>query len=313
MTAQRLFHPLRPLATALPALRAAALVAATPFAAAATPAGEDPPGLARFPEAEIVKSEHAQMRGYEFVTGRVERSRRERRVESSVRVPAQVLRVTYQTPVGTRLDDVLAHYRRETAGLTEVFACRGRDCGRSTVWANDIFRVKELVAPDPAQFYLAAAGGDVLVAVYVVQRGNRRVFAHVDFARGDGLGDLVRPGQASAPDRADTDGLAKILRLRGYAVVPEVAPDATGALGDAALATLDAVAATLGGLDGDIHVVCHLDGDAQIADAIAHSKTCAEQAAARLRAAGVQATPFGAGPLLPRPDAPRRRVELVVP
>lgn len=290
---------------------AAVLVAGPPAAAANNPEEADPPGVARFPDAEIVAFKRSRMRGYEFVTGRVERSQRERRVDSSVRVPADVLRVTYETPAGTSLDDVVAHYRREVAVLGEVFACRGRDCGRSTVWANDIFRVKELVAPDPAQFYLAAAGEDTLVAVYVVRRGNRRVFAHVDLARGDGIGAVVRPAVAPADDRAED--VAAALRRQGYAVLPGVAPDAAGVLSDVALKALDAAAATLGGLGREVYVVCHVNGQHGGEAALAQSRQCAEQAASRLRSAGVRATPFGAGPLLPRPNTPRRRVELVMP
>ena len=297
---------------------AAALFAASSgLAADATPA-EDPPEVARFPEAVVVATSQAELRAYEFVIGRVERSRRERRVERSERVPAKLLRVTYRTPAGTRLEEVTQHYRGQLAGLTEVFTCQGLDCGRSTVWANDVFGVKELVAPDSAQFYLAAAGGDTLVAVYIVRRGNRRVYAHVDFARGDGIGTGVLGGRAAQqePDaeRSVSAGLAETLRRDGYAVLADVVPDKTGRLGRTALRALDAAAAQLGAFTNDeVFVVCHMDGDGDVDAAKALAADCAEQAALRLQAAGVAATPFGAGPLLPRPDAPRRRVELVLP
>lgn len=297
---------------------AAALFAASSGLAADAAQAEDPREVAPFPEAVVVATSQAELRTYEFVIGRVERSRRERRVERSERVPAKLLRVTYRTPAGTRLEDVTQHYRGQLAGLTEVFTCQGLDCGRSTVWANDVFGVKELVAPDAAQFYLAAAGGDTLVAVYIVRRGNRRVYAHVDFARGDGIGAGVLGGKAAQrgadAERSVSAGLAETLRRDRYAVLADVIPDDSGRLGRTGLRALDAVAAQLGAFGSDeVFVVCHLDGDEDVDATRALSSECAQQAASRLQAAGVAATPFGAGPLLPRPDAPRRRVELVLP
>ena len=296
---------------------AAALFLASAGLAVVDAASEEPPDVASFPEAVVVATSETELRAYEFVTGRVERSRRERRVERSARVPAKLLRATYRTPPGTRLEDVAQHYRGQVADLTEVFSCQGLDCGRSTVWANDVFGVKELVAPDSAQFYLAAAGGDTLVAVYIVRRGNRRVYAHVDFARGDGIGARVLGGKAvnrgTNVERSVPAGLAETLRRDRYAVLADVVPDRAGGLGRTALRALDTAAAQLVALDDQVFVVCHVDGDGDMDAAIALSSDCAEQAAQRLQAAGLAAAPFGAGPLLPRAHAPRRRVELVLP
>lgn len=296
---------------------AAAVFLGPGLATADIPSAEDPPGVARFPDAAIVAFSRADLRAYEFVTGRVERSRRERRIDRSVRVPANLLRVTYRTPPGTPLRDVVAHYRGEVAGFAEVFACQGLDCGRSTAWANDVFRVKELVAPDSAQFYLAVAGEDAVAAIYIVQRGNRRVYAHVDFAQGDGIGARALGGAAGGhvedAERSTADSVGEALRSQRYAVLPGAAPDDAGRLGRAALEALDAAAPELAGLETAVYVVCHVDQDGDAETAIARSAQCAKQAALRLRAAGVEAAPFGAGPLLPRPDAPPRRLELVLP
>ena len=299
-----------------------ALVAAIGFAAA--PAltediaeAEDPPALERFPDAVIVAWRRADLRDYEFVTGRVERSRRERRIDRSARVAANVRRVTYRTPPGTRLEDVVQHYRRALASMDEVFTCRGRDCGRSTVWANDVFLVKELVAPDPAQFYLAAAGDDELVAVYVVQRGNRRVYAHVEFARGNGIGALAhgrsRTRFAQNAKHPFSNGIANALLQHRYTVLSDVVPDDAGGLDHAAREALDAAAAEVAVLGRKVFVVCHFGGEAGAEAAVAQSLHCAQAAAARLRAGGVDAVPFGAGPMMPRRGVPHRRVELVVP
>ena len=264
----------------------------------------DPQGITRFPDSWIVAyAPPTPVRGYEFVTGRVDRRQRDRRIDSSRRVAAELVRATYRTPTGTRYEDVIAHYQSlvDDQDGAIAFVCRGRECGRNTVWANDVFGVKYLVAPDSAQFYLAATIGDRLVAIYVVRRGNRRVYAHLDVARTEDAAEM-----APAPD------VAGLLSRQGFAVLPDVTPANDGALDAADLEALVVHAQKLATVaDGALHVVCHLPGP--VDSALALSRQCAEQAAAGLRNGGAHAEPFGAGPLLPRPNAPQARLELVVP
>lgn len=292
---RRSFAPALAVALALAAPAASTLAAASDVEGSA-----DPPGVQRFPDAWIVAySPSVRLRGYSFVTGRVDRSSRAWRADRSERVAAEVVRVTYRAPDGVQYEDVLEHYRGllDEMGAELSFGCRGRACGRSTVWANDVFGVKELVAPDSAQAYLAAKVGRNLISIYVIQRGNRRVYAHVDLAQSDAL--------AAGPA---TEGVGAALARQGFAVLPNLAPDDSGAI---AAQALDAFAVELKPFaERTLHVVCHFDGvyDA----ALQHSKSCAEQAAAQLRALGFDARSFGAGPLLPRTDAPSRRIELVL-
>lgn len=272
------------------------------LAAADQQGAADPPGLARFPGTWIVAYRgEAPVRRYAFVTGRVDRSHRDLRVDRGERVSARLLRVTYRAPDGTRLEDVVAHYVQAVDALSMPveFTCRGRGCGRSTVWANDVFGVKELVAPDPAQFYLAASDGHVLLGIYVVQRGNRRVYAHVDHALRD------------VPKQSDAAALVDALRRDGFVVLRDVAPDAAGSVEAEALATLGDVAAQVANAFGEVLVVCHIDGPAAAAERA--SQRCADQATGPFAAAGIEASAHGVGSLLPRRGLPRRRVELVLP
>ena len=279
-----------------------ALCAGPALAAEDVPGASDPLGVARFPGAWIVAYRgEAPLRRYAFVTGRVDRSHRDMRMDRGERVAARLLQATYRLPEGTRLEDAVAHYAEavEALGLPVAFTCRGRDCGRSTVWANDVFGVKELVAPDPAQFYLAASDGQTLLAIYVVQRGNRRVYAHVDRALRE------------APATEGAEALVARLRQDGFLVVPNVAPDAAGILPPPAVAALGELAEQLAGDVAEVHVVCHTAGPVPTAKPA--SERCAEQAAGALAAAGIEAAGYGAGPLLPRRGAPGRRLELVLP
>ena len=303
--------------------RASAGIAALSMLAAATTLAEpdaagsaDPAGLTRFPGAWIVGySPETNLRSYEFITGEVARIRREVRIDRSVRTAAKLVRVTYRTPNGTRLADVIAHYRdvvRELGGQVE-FSCRGQECGHSTLWANQVFGVKEVAAPDPAQFYLAATiqgaalglnepGTVALVSIYVAQRTNRRVNAHIDFAI-----------PTSPTSSGSGEDFVNSLKLRGFAVVEAAVPNASGELDEGALAALDRLAPALTPLSGRIVVVCHLGSSDDLAKTASRAKACAELASSRLAAAGVEAAAFGAGAFLPREGVAPDRLEMVLP
>ena len=270
----------------------------------------DPSSIERFPRSWIVEyHERGADEPYEFITAPVDRIKRDVRVEA-VRVEGPLARVTYRMPDGTRLDDVIDHYEQRIAAISPgiVFSCRGPDCGRSTIWANHVFEVAELAAPNRNQFYLAAPvrvdGRGQLVAFYAVQRGNRRVYAHLD---------VVVPRGPTPFDATLT--LADALERTGFVVVEGVEPNAAGELPAEALTALDDLAGGLGELAGEtLHVVCHVYGS-QSVDALAGAaERCATTAARRLEeAAGVTAVAHGLGPIAPGGAGAVSRVEVVLP
>ncbi|MCP6391037.1 DUF4892 domain-containing protein, partial [Klebsiella pneumoniae] len=64
-----------------------------------------------------------------------------------------------------------------------LFWCQARDCGESSLWANEVFGNAKLYGADDQQAYLllrlAAPENDTLVALYSITRGNRRAYLHV--------------------------------------------------------------------------------------------------------------------------------------
>ena len=290
------------------ALGFAALAAAA--AAAQDVAGSrDPAGLARYPGAWIV--EHSERAAgalpYDFITAPVDKIRRDVRFEGE-RVSGALQRVTYRVPDGARLADVIAFYERMVDAISPgvVFSCRGPDCGRSTVWANDVFGVAELNAPNRNQFYLAApvtvAGAERLIAVYIVQRGNRRIYAHVDSVTPD-----------TPPSFARVETVADALSRDGYVTLAGVEPDAAGTLDADDLAALGEAAAALAEAQWvGLQLVCHLFGDRSVEALLAAAEECAAAAAATLAEGGVTAIPHGIGPLAPQGGA-KARVDLVLP
>ncbi|MFL0808853.1 MAG: DUF4892 domain-containing protein [Agarilytica sp.] len=65
-----------------------------------------------------------------------------------------------------------------------VYACEGMACGSSNAWANERFEVKQLYGLDLSQYYqvwqFKDQGLNKFAAVYLVQRGNKRVYSQLD-------------------------------------------------------------------------------------------------------------------------------------
>lgn len=264
----------------------------------------DPLNIARFPHAWIVEYESDdEFLTREFAYGRVDKTRRDIRIEKDVRAPATIERATYQIPNGTPVSDVVDHYVK-ILGAGKLFSCSGRDCGRSNDWANYIFKKAILYGPDSNQFYLAAEYEDHLIALYVIERGNKRIYAHLEALKLE-------------TDVAVASNLILVEHLAGdgFSVIDGLSPQEDGNLPESARATLREVAEKLNIFSGQtVYVVCHLYSSAKTSAVIEAAQRCSEQAAAELTSdGGPKLVPFAAGPLLPRASGARSRIELVLP
>ena len=143
----------------------AATVVSSLVQAADVSGSRDPLDIPRFPHSWIVGYENdPNLRPREYVLGRVDKTRRDIRVEHEVRASATREWVTYEMPAGTVRNDVVEHYLRQI-GADPLFSCRGRDCGRSNYWANNIFQQAILYGPDNNQYYFAGEYGEALLAL----------------------------------------------------------------------------------------------------------------------------------------------------
>lgn len=96
---------------------------------------------------------------------------------------ARLIRINDDSSRREARDYYLAQLSQRHAQI--LFQCSGRGCGRSNVWANQIFGQATLYGSDEDQDYVAAAyrapdGTIQLVLVYTVTRGNRREYAWVE-------------------------------------------------------------------------------------------------------------------------------------
>lgn len=277
--------------------------------------------LVPFPEATVVAEGVEAPKSRQFVLSAVEKNRRETAIERLVDVVAGRRWTTFEVPMGTDPDKLKEHYAAQLAGQV-IFQCEGRDCGRSNTWANQIFGQAVLYGRDQEQTYLAAQVGQELVAVYLIKRGNRRQYAHVEMWQPEVMPPLVLESGDGSPWQAWLAGFART----GFAVIPQVQPQANGELTTSALTLISSLAASIpDSLSANLQLVCHLysapnnasDLDQDIAleltESLAASTRCAEDAAAVFASAGKTVTASGVGSLAPNKARPRARLVLIAP
>nr|WP_238935060.1 DUF4892 domain-containing protein [Pseudomonas typographi] len=105
------------------------------------------------------------------------------RMEGRIEARGVVSTVTYELPPER---SVASTFSQARDGLRDpqaqvLFWCQGRDCGESSLWANEVFGNARLLGADDQQaFLLVRQDARTLLAVYTVIRGNRRVALHLE-------------------------------------------------------------------------------------------------------------------------------------
>jgi len=120
------------------------------------------------------------------------------RFDGQVGARGNVTSVTYQLPTEHTSDEAFTAAREalQKQGAELLFWCQARDCGESSLWANEVFGNSKLYGADEQQAYLLlrlpAPKHETLVALYSITRGNRRAYLHVEqFDAAAPLGDLL--------------------------------------------------------------------------------------------------------------------------
>jgi hypothetical protein len=105
--------------------------------------------------------------------------------------------ITYELPAEHSASEAFTATREalQQAGRELLFWCQARDCGESSLWANEVFGNAKLVVPTATGVSAAASGApkdNTLVALYSITRGNRRAYLHVEqFDASAPLGELL--------------------------------------------------------------------------------------------------------------------------
>lgn len=232
------------------------------------------------------------------------------------RLAGKLTRITYRAPDAEPSDMVFAHFRTQLKKLPHnlLFECHGRECGDSNEWANRIFEVRELYGPDRYQHYLAAQlntdQGPLFLALYSIQRGNKRVYFQLD---------LLKPTKGSAVDLAvNPDTILDVLKSDGVFSLPNLTFDDNNQLTSDADKRLAAVVTALKKSSRlKLYVVGHVAGSDDLDILKSRSQARAETVRNALVEAGIKEERLsaqGVGPLAPvrKGSESANRIGLVV-
>lgn len=178
--------------------------------------------------ARVIFESNAETDEYVLALGSYKKIAGSWRVDRQQRLSGTLARYTLELPEGHSASNGFDFYldQLQNFNFRELFHCKSRDCGTSNSWANNHFKFQMLYGLDQFQQYGAyevttADEKPFYVALYTVQRGNRRVYVQLDILHID---KIIELGIASSPE-----SIIKSLESSGYYVFPDLlADDAEG-------------------------------------------------------------------------------------
>ncbi|WP_085578290.1 MULTISPECIES: DUF4892 domain-containing protein [unclassified Pseudomonas] len=206
-------------------MRFISLLALGCFSAAASaadlPGSQDLPIVPRLADAQIVDYRAPVEMERIYPLGAIRKISGQLRFDGQVGARGQTTSVTYELPPEHSSTEAFTVARealqKQDAEL--LFWCQARDCGESSLWANEVFGNAKLYGADEQQAYLllrlAAPRDNTLVALYGITRGNRKAYLHVEqFESGAPLGDLL-PTSATLLRQLKSTGELDFPKLSG--------------------------------------------------------------------------------------------------
>jgi hypothetical protein len=273
------------------------------------------PVLNKFPDSAIIEQEFSEEVNYRFVLGSLQRTVGQVEPEYSERLRGNLTKITYEISQEFTGTDVYQFFQEQIVerGYEEGYSCEGRECGSSNYWANDIFKNRILYGPERNQYYIAvtAETGEFSkshVALYIITRGNRKVYAYLEVVD---VGERIEiPGFLQPQVALDLFRTNQSLALTGMRFANDQLVTEQSDLSMAV--QLLQIAPEL-----SVYVVAHLREEVPLAVLLQRSLGRAESVVARLIELGIEAgrlNPQGAGPLAPQCDQSNctDRVELVI-
>ncbi|SDU87082.1 DUF4892 domain-containing protein [Pseudomonas mucidolens] len=154
--------------------------------AADVPGSQDLEAVERPIDAKIVDYRPAENKERIYPMGAIRKISGKLRYDGQATARGPVTGLTYELPAEHSSSDAFKAAREalQKQGAQLLFWCKARDCGESSLWANDVLGNAKLVGADVQQEFLlsrlAAPQDNSLVALYGITRGNRRAYLHVE-------------------------------------------------------------------------------------------------------------------------------------
>lgn len=138
-----------------------------------------------FPRSEVAQKRVERNVEHGVVIGSIRRINNQLRAEREVRTTGDLLRVSWLIPPGHDSSEALQHAKRQLLEREHamLYFCEGRECGSSSIWANQVLGFSRLYGPEDGQAYVALrVDGEPqrFVSLYSITRGNRQVYLHID-------------------------------------------------------------------------------------------------------------------------------------
>lgn len=159
-----------------------------------------------YPQSELVSSTDIESRGHLVLFSPVREVNNEIRSETMARLPVSGESRLYEISRDSNRAKARDFYKTElqAAGAITLYECDGVNCGRSNVWANQVFGQRMLYGRDTTQDYLVAErtaddGTHWLTVIYTVTRGNLREYVWIEHLK-VGAGAVI-PGIGRADNR----------------------------------------------------------------------------------------------------------------
>ncbi|AQZ95951.1 DUF4892 domain-containing protein [Halopseudomonas phragmitis] len=170
-----------------------------------------------FPRSSIVQQVVEESVDHGVVIGSIRRINNQLRAEREVRTTGELIRVTLEIPAGHDRTEAFLHAKRQVLAQPHrmLYFCEGRECGSSSLWANQVLGFARLYGPEDNQAYVSMRLDDEpqrFISLYAITRGNRQVFLHID---------QFTPDQPVTEDLYPTPAtLIKVLRADGSIDLP---------------------------------------------------------------------------------------------
>ncbi|WP_404362370.1 DUF4892 domain-containing protein [Marinobacter sp.] len=155
--------------------------------AVVTAGGATAETISPFPRATVEKERPIVSSGHLVILSALREVNNEIRSESMVRLDVEGKGQLLQIRPDASRAQARQYYLDELDARNAIilYRCTGRNCGRSNVWANQIFGEARLYGRDEDQDYIAAAYTDdegqiQVVLVYTVTRGSNREYVWVE-------------------------------------------------------------------------------------------------------------------------------------
>lgn len=180
------------------------------------------PVIEPFPNAEVARQQMDPEVEHTVVIGNIRRINNQIRAEREVQAEGELVRTSWLIPQGHTAREAMAHAvdQLQEHPHTTLFFCEGRECGSSSLWANQVLGYSRLYGPEENQSYLAVRLDDEpqrFVSLYATTRGNRQVYLHLDqLTPKSAVTDKLYPTPAT---------LGKLLRAEGELLLPGVTPE----------------------------------------------------------------------------------------